>query len=143
MWEKASQKGREMIAQELSSQLPLLTSNNVGRFIAQNLCLSTYKRSKEEWRLHLKNQEKQKILAKEFLSELSSKKRQNEENETPATKKMKTDNQDNLENVPSFVIDKDGVPSNVEHLDGSLQDGNIKKKVKKKKEKVKSYLDDL
>lgn len=143
IWEKASQKGREMIAQELSSQLPLLTSNNVGRFIAQNLCLSTYKRSKEEWRLHLQNQEKQKILAKDFLSELSGKKRQNEENDAGATKKLKTGNMDNLENVPTFVIDKDGVPCNVETLDGSLQDGNIKKKAKKKKEKVKSYLDDL
>lgn len=142
MWEKSSPKGREMIAQQLASQLSLLTNNSFGRFLAQNLFLSTFKRSKEEWRLHLQNQEKQKVLAKDFLSELSSNKRQTEDNQSVKNKKVKRDEGDQ-ENSQGFVIDTMGHQNIPVPLDDSLQDAGIKIKSKKKKEKAKSYLDDL
>jgi len=142
LWEKASEKGREWIAHELSSQLQLLTSNNFGRYIAQNLCLSTYKRSKEEWKVYLKNQEKQKSIAKDFLSEISGAKRKKEEKLGQENKKPKIEDENKSDNDNGFVVDKTGNLTAMEYTENSMKNNEVKKH-KKKKEKAKSYLDDL
>ena len=142
LWEKASVKGRELIAQELSVQLPLLTSNNYGRFIAQNFCLSTFKRSKEEWKVYLKNQEKQKNMARDFLSEISGGKRKIEDKQGQENKKPKNEKDGDTKIGVGFIVDKTGNSSSLELSDGHV-DKVESKKPKKKKEKAKSYLDDL
>ena len=141
LWEKASEKGRELIAHELSAQLPLLTSNTFGRFIGQNLCLSTYKRSKEEWKDYLKNQEKQKSIAKDFLSEISGTKRKNDE-QMQECKKQKVEEESDSKGNDKFVLDTIGNPNSMEISDYPKKHLELKK-AKKKKEKAKSYLDDL
>ena len=143
MWEKASQKGQEIMAHELASKLTLLSNNNSGRFIAQNLCLDVYKRSKDEWKAHLKNQEKRKTLAKEFLSGLSSNKRPAEEKDCGENKKLKVKDEDDLRKESNFVIDTVGNHGNEQNPVPVPNSADVRIKEKKKKHKVKSYLDDL
>ena len=137
------------MAQELSASIPLLKTNMFGRFIAQTLELPTFKRSKEEWKILLKNQEKQKILAKDFLSDLCSPngKTVGKEgpNAQPITKKMKVAVN---EGHAQFVIDKVGDKINDHDNTNQFPDNAEiempkEQKKKKKKDKAKSYLDDL
>lgn len=145
MWEKGSERGRELIAQELSAKIPLLTSNAFGRFLVQNLSLSTFKRSKEEWRTQIKSQEKNKSLAKDFFADLSSNKRQNMKTNGQPSKKPKLE--DNIEDQPTqfnFVVDTIGDKNNLMTTTSQVKDNEHEKKAKKKKkDKAKSYLDDL
>ena len=144
IWAKASQKGRELLAQELAAKLSLLTSHNTGRFIVQNLFLSTFKRSKDDWRECVKNHEKQKHFAKDFLSELSSSKRQIEEKPDQVMKKAKVEiAKDNEAEPIDFVMHKSGSANNLQKVDDMQEGLNGALKKKKKKEKFKSYLDDL
>ena len=141
LWERASEKGRELIACELSAQLPLLTSNNFGKFIAQNLCLSTYKRSKDEWKMYLKKQQKQKDMAKDFLSDISGGKRKNSEQHGQENKKQKFETDIDSKSDIGFVVDKTGDVAT--ELSQECMTNTDSKTLKKKKEKAKSYLDDL
>ena len=102
-----------------------------------------YKRSKDEWKAHLKNQEKRKTLAKEFLSGLSSNKRPAEENECGENKKLKVKDDDGLGRESNFVIDTVGNPGNDRNPEPVPNSVDVRVKEKKKKHKVKSYLDDL
>ena len=58
------------MALELSSNHELLMANQFGKFVAQNLALSTFKRSKEDWRKVLESKSKKTELAKDFLSDI-------------------------------------------------------------------------
>ena len=125
-------------------RISLLTSHKTGRFIVQNLFLSTFKRSKDDWRECVKNHEKQKHFAKDFLSELSSSKRQIEEKPDQVMKKAKVEiAKDNKAEPIDFVMHKSGSANNLQKVDDMQEGLNGALKKKKKKEKFKSYLDDL
>ena len=70
LWSRASPRGRELMAQELSANEPLLMANQFGKFVAQNLALSTFKRSKDDWRAVLDKKGKKSAMAKDFLADI-------------------------------------------------------------------------
>ena len=117
------------MAQELSANETLLMANQYGKFVAQNLALSTFKRSKDDWKAVLDKRCKKSALAKDFLADIMKGGDSKADMKRPAVKEEEGDNE-------GFVIDKTG-----EYGLGSETEPSPAKK--KKKAKAKSYLDDL
>jgi len=133
MWSRSSAKGKELMAQELSHNLELLLANNFGKFVAQNLCLSTFKRSKDDWKRVLDSKVKKSELAKDFIKDImDSSDKDSKKKDTKAMKRPKVEEEDE-----GFVIDKTGEYGLV-----AVKEESSEPK-KKKKKKAKSYLDDL
>merc|ERR1719204_2113638 len=95
------------MASELSANIELLNANQqFGKFVSQNLFLSTFKRSKEEWRKCLEGKAKKSDLAKDFLAALDTKKpSQTSAGQRASVKKRKEVKE---EEEDEFVIDKVG-----------------------------------
>merc|ERR1712014_365591 len=102
LWSKASTKGKEWMAGELVASESQIQSNTFGKFIHQNLALSTFKRaSRDEWRQVLESKAKKADMAKEFMSGLEPVKKpkagvSDREKKRPAVK---------AEEEQGFVID--------------------------------------
>ena len=112
--------------------------------MSQNLFLSTFKRSREEWRKCCEGKAKKSDLAKDFLAALDTKKpSQTSADQKPSVKKRKEVKE---EEEDEFVIDKVGeygldTKPEVKQEEEGGEEPPAKKS--KKKKKTKSYLDDL
>ena len=73
---------------------------------------------------------------------ISGAKRKNDNKQGEESKKLKVDNDPDSKDGDNFVLDTIGNPNSIEFTGDSKKSTEVKK-AKKKKEKAKSYLDDL
>ncbi len=146
LWNQGSLKSREAIASELVGKEAQLLSDQFGKYIAYKAALSVFKRSKDQWKIVIGQQNKKRKVAEDFLLDLDSSVKTNKkqastnpsknvEDHHPVNKKTRFEESD-------FVIDRKGDESlKIDSVEVSEQ--VVAKKKKEKKKKAKSYLDDL
>ena len=132
LWSRASPRGKELLAQELSTNESLLMANQFGKYVAQNLALSTFKRSKEDWRVVLDKKGKTNAIAKDFLADILG---GGGEQKAKKRASVRQEKEEPSEENSGFVIDKTG--------EFGLGNEAATDLPPKKKKKTKSYLDDL
>ena len=149
LWNQGSIRARETIASELVSKEAQLTSNPFGKFIARKAALAVFKRSKDQWKNVIGQQDKKRKVAQDFLSDFDGRNKSKtlisaNVQESPM-KKMKFETEEEVKvengtgNEKDFVIDRVGDES----LKVEPTEEIVEKKKKEKKKKAKSYLDDL
>ena len=138
-----------MIASELVGKEAQLLSNQFGKYIAYKAALSVFKRSKDQWKVVIGQQDKKRKVAEDFLSDLDSSAKAKKQ--TSANQNKLSTNVDHhlskksrLEELAEYVIDRKGDESlKSDSVEKSEPEVVEKKKKKEKKKKAKSYLDDL
>jgi hypothetical protein len=127
-----------MIASELVNKEAQLTSNPFGKFIARKAALAVFKRSKDQWKNVIGQQDKKRKVAQDFLSDFNDAGKKYPVERSPI-KKMRVEPEEGVKLENDFVIDRNGDES----LKVEPTEEIVEKKKKEKKKKAKSYLDDL
>lgn len=142
LWSHGSLRARESIASELVPKEAHLNSNPFGKFISRKAALSVFKRSRDQWKTAIGQQDHKRTLAEDFAADFGPKKQFSPKNQIQTSvpaKKLKIED-DPVE--PDFVIDTHGNDQLLTKNETSYSQEEKKKK-KDKKKKAKSYLDDL
>ena len=126
LWRYASSKTKQSMVEELAYKVDHLNSNKFGKFLVKNWFITEYKRKKADWTRLVEQEGKIADSFKEIIGDekVAVKRKLESSNEVQEVKKKK-DVVDIVDNWLKPEVD------------------NKEKKIKKKKAKVKSYLDDL
>lgn len=137
-----------MIASELVGKEAQLLSNQFGKYIAYKAALSVFKRSKDQWKVVIGQQDKKRKVAEDFLSDLDSSTKVKKQQMSTKQNKISTNvdhhstNKKSKLDEPEFVIDRKGDES-LKADSVEMSEPIVAEKKKEKKKKAKSYLDDL
>jgi len=127
LWKFSSIKMKAVMAESMSYKIDVLNSNKFGKFVSQNLMLSVFKRSKEDWKNLIEKKDNVKNMFSEIIGEKEAK--SIDVKPLKANELGKDKISDKKKNVSEIVDDWLKSPDTEPPL--------------KKKKKGKSYLDDL
>ena len=128
LWKYSSIKSKQSMVEELAYKVDILNSNKFGGFLVRNWFISEYKRNKADWSKLVEKEGKIVESFKEILGDEKptvKRKLESVQNEAEGEIKKKKDVAEIVDDWLKTDVDKS------------------EKKLKKKKAKAKSYLDDL
>jgi len=133
IWDKASIKMKGVIAEELSKKAAQLNSHPFGKFVATNCAISVWKHDHSSWAGMVTNKEKKKNIFSDILGD------------NVKLQKRKVTMDDSTKDNTEVVAEKKPKKEVADLVGEIFKDEKEKSEPKKmkKKQKQKSYLDDL